>query len=59
MVVRINPALYRPSEFFCRICHSKQGQEILGWQLKVGFEELLIMMVESDDKRVRDNSVRV
>jgi GDPmannose 4,6-dehydratase len=59
MVVRVNPAFYRPAEVDTLIGNPKKAQEILGWQRKVGFEELVSLMAEADDKRVRDNSVWV
>ena len=34
---------------------SKKAQEVLGWRRKIGFEELVTLMAEADDKRVRDN----
>ncbi len=58
-VVRVNPAFYRPAEVDSLIGNPKKAEEILGWQRKVGFEELVGRMAEADDKRVRENSVRV
>jgi GDPmannose 4,6-dehydratase len=54
MIVRINPALYRPTEVDRLIGNPKKAEEVLGWRRSVGFEELVTMMVEADDKRARD-----
>jgi GDPmannose 4,6-dehydratase len=54
-LVRVNPAFYRPAEVDVLIGNPKKAQEILGWKRKVGFEELVTLMVEADDRRVRDN----
>jgi GDPmannose 4,6-dehydratase len=58
-VVRVNPAFYRPAEVDSLIGNPKKAEEILGWQRKVGFKELVGRMADADDKRVRENSVRV
>jgi len=54
-IVGINPAFYRPAEVDMLVGNPKKAQEILGWQRKIGFEELITLMAEADDKRVRDN----
>lgn len=54
-IVRVNPALYRPAEVDMLIGNPKKAQEILGWQRKIGFEALVTLMAEADDKRVHDN----
>ncbi len=56
-IVRIDPAFYRPAEVDRLVGNPKKAREILGWQRKVGFEELVTLMAEADDKRVRDNFV--
>ena len=53
-IVRINPAFYRPAEVDVLVGNPKKAQEILGWQRKIGFEELVALMAEADDKRARD-----
>src|SRR6266851_4650651 len=58
-VVRVNPAFYHPAEVDSLIGNPKKAEQILGWQRKVGFEALVGMMAEADDKRVREHSVRV
>ena len=58
-IVRVNPAFYRPAEVDLLIGNPKKAQEILGWQRKIGFEELVTLMAAADDKRVRDKSLQV
>lgn len=53
-LVRVNPAFYRPAEVDVLIGNPKKAQEILGWKRKIGFEELVTLMAEADDRRVRD-----
>jgi GDPmannose 4,6-dehydratase len=47
-IVRVNPAFYRPAEVDQLVGQPKKAQEILGWRRKVGFEELVGMMIEAD-----------
>jgi GDPmannose 4,6-dehydratase len=54
-IVGVNPAFYRPAEVDMLVGNPKKAQEILGWKRKIGFEELVTLMAEADDKRVRDN----
>jgi GDPmannose 4,6-dehydratase len=54
-IVRVNPAFYRPAEVDSLVGNAKKAQEILGWRRKIGFEELVTLMADADDKRVRDN----
>jgi GDPmannose 4,6-dehydratase len=54
-IVGVNPAFYRPAEVEQLVGNPKKAQEVLGWRRKIGFEELVTLMAEADDKRVRDN----
>jgi GDPmannose 4,6-dehydratase len=54
-IVGVDPAFYRPAEVDQLVGKPKKAQEVLGWRRKIGFEELVTLMVEADDKRVRDN----
>ena len=54
-IVRVNPAFYRPAEVDVLVGNPKKAREILGWQPKIGFEELVALMAEADDKRARTN----
>ncbi len=55
IVVRVNPAFYRPAEVDLLLGNPRKAQEKLGWRRKVGFDALVQMMAEADDRRVRDN----
>jgi GDPmannose 4,6-dehydratase len=59
VVVRVNPALYRPAEVDALVGNPKKAQDVLGWKRSVGFAELVTLMAEADDRRVRDNLVLV
>jgi len=59
LIVRVNPALYRPAEVDVLIGSPKKAQEILGWRRKVSFDELVTLMVEADEKKVQDGAARV
>ncbi len=58
-VVRVNPAFYRPAEVDVLIGNPQKAREVLGWKRKIGFEELVTLMAEADDRRVRDDVARV
>lgn len=53
--VRINPRLYRPHEVPHLLGDSSKAREKLGWQPKVGFEQLVEMMYREDF----DNALRL
>jgi GDPmannose 4,6-dehydratase len=46
--VKQNPAFMRPAEVDLLIGDASKAQERLGWTPKVGFEELVRMMVDND-----------
>lgn len=51
--VEIDKALYRPAEVN-RLCGDfSKARRVLGWEPKVGFEELIAMMVDADLERVK------
>ena len=50
-VVR-DPRFYRPAEVDLLISDPTKARKVLGWQPKVGFRELVEMMVEEDLKRI-------
>lgn len=51
VVMRVNPALYRPAEVDLLIGNPARAQEKLGWQAQTTLEELCRMMVEADLRR--------
>ncbi|MFH2104591.1 MAG: GDP-mannose 4,6-dehydratase [Chloroflexota bacterium] len=48
---------YRPSEVDLLVSDPSKARESLGWFPKVGFKDLVEMMVEADLKRLKDKSV--
>ena len=56
-IVRVNSAFYRPAEVEALVGNPEKAQLILGWRRTIGFEELVTMMTEADDKRIRDGSL--
>jgi len=49
-VVQIDPRYYRPAEVDLLCGDASKAKRVLGWQPRVGFEELARMMVEHDLK---------
>jgi GDPmannose 4,6-dehydratase len=52
--VETDPALVRPAEVDLLVGDPSLAKEKLGWEPKVGFEELIKMMVDADLKRYAD-----
>jgi GDPmannose 4,6-dehydratase len=46
--VVVDPALVRPAEVEILCANSQRAREVFGWRPKVGFEEVMTMMVDSD-----------
>ena len=46
--IEIDPRYYRPSEVDNLIADTRKAREKLGWQPKVGFNELVKKMMEND-----------
>ncbi|MCB1473373.1 MAG: GDP-mannose 4,6-dehydratase [Rhodobiaceae bacterium] len=57
VIVEIDPALFRPAEVDDLIGDGSKARSVLGWEPKVGVEELARMMVEADMKRVREGTL--
>ena len=53
ILVKVNPKFYRPAEVDLLIGNPGKAKEKLGWQARVGLEELCRMMVEADVERVK------
>ncbi len=51
-----DPRFYRPAEVDLLISDPTRARKELGWKPKVGFRELVEMMVEADLKRIADAS---
>jgi GDPmannose 4,6-dehydratase len=50
--VQVDPALFRPAEVDVLCGNPAKARELLGWQAKTTLEELIVMMVEADLRRV-------
>jgi len=55
--VVINPALYRPAEVHLLCGDATKARSVLGWEPKVGFEDLVRIMVEADIKNLEAQMV--
>lgn len=54
-VVRVDPKFYRPAEVDYLCGSPAKAEKQLGWTRKVSFPELVGLMAEADERRVRDN----
>jgi GDPmannose 4,6-dehydratase len=59
VIAKVNPAFFRPAEVDVLLGDPSKAQRDLGWRRDVSFGELVRMMAESDDRRVRDDRVFV
>ena len=50
--VEVDPAFIRPAEVEILLADPSKAKQELGWRHKVGFEELVTMMVDSDMERL-------
>ena len=50
VLIEIDPRYFRPTEVDILIGDPTKAKEKLGWEAKVGFEELVKMMVEGDKR---------
>lgn len=57
--VVIDPEFVRPAEVDLLLGDCSKAKEKLGWELEVGFKELIQMMVDADMKRVRSSIISV
>ena len=57
VIIRVNPAFYRPAEVDTLIGSPQKATEKLGWQRKVALPALVEMMVKADNDRVAQNNV--
>jgi GDPmannose 4,6-dehydratase len=51
--IRIDPALMRPAEVEHLIADPTKAREVLGWEPRTSFEELVRIMVDADAKRLQ------
>ena len=57
--VRIDPRFFRPAEVDLLVGDSAKAQAQLGWKPKVGFEELVKMMVQNDLAEQSPHTVKI
>lgn len=57
VLVEIDPRYYRPTEVELLVGDPSKAKEKLGWVPKVGFEELITIMVQSEEKRILKNKI--
>lgn len=53
--VRLDEALLRPAEVDLLIGDSSKARRVLGWEPRVGFEDLVAMMVDADIQRLQNS----
>jgi GDPmannose 4,6-dehydratase len=56
-LVKVDPKFYRPAEVEYLCGDPSKAEKSLGWKRQVSFPELVTLMVEADERRVRDNRV--
>jgi GDPmannose 4,6-dehydratase len=54
-IVRVDPALHRPAEVDALCGNPAKAGRVLGWKPRVSLPELVTMMAEADERRVREN----
>jgi GDPmannose 4,6-dehydratase len=52
--VEIDPNYYRPSEVDALLGDASKAKEVLGWEPKVRFQELIELMVDADVAALSD-----
>ena len=55
VIVRVDPEFYRPNELHCLLGNNHKAKEKLSWQPKVGFEELVKIMIKEDIEIIKKN----
>lgn len=53
-VVTVNPSFYRPAEGDLLVGDPAKAEQKLGWRRTMSFQDLVAMMAEADDRRVRN-----
>jgi GDPmannose 4,6-dehydratase len=57
LMVRVNPAFYRPADINLTVGNPAKAVAGLGWQASLGFDALIGMMIEADLKRLKAGQV--
>lgn len=55
--VRIDPSRLRPAEVDHLCADATKARALLGWEPRVGFEELIEMMVDADRRRLQESAM--
>jgi len=58
-LVRVDPRYFRPTEVEILLGNPAKARSKLGWQHRIGFQELVREMVESDLKHVSERHFQV
>jgi len=58
-IIRVNPRFYRPAELVVLCGNPARAERVLGWRRRTSFAELIAMMAETDDRRVRNKEVLI
>jgi len=56
VLVQIDPQYFRPTEVDLLLCDPRKAKQVLGWQVKTSFEDMIKEMVESDLKVVKSEN---
>jgi len=54
-LICIDPKYYRPTEITHSCGNPSKARQALGWTRRTTFQQLVTLMAEADDRRVRDN----
>jgi len=57
LLVKVNPAFYRPAEVEILLGNPKKAEKQLGWKPRISFKELCKMMMDADIKRKEERSL--
>jgi GDPmannose 4,6-dehydratase len=57
IIVRVNPALFRPAEVDIVCGDASKASQGLGWTPRTSFSDTVRLMAEADDRRVRENRI--
>lgn len=57
VVVKVNPAFYRPAEVDLLIGDASKAEKTLGWQRNISYRELITRMVENDQKLLAEGKI--
>lgn len=55
VIVKVNPKYYRPTEVDLLIGDPTKAKELLGWEPKIKFKELVELMMKSDYNLIKNN----